>query len=133
MNLNLKKEHKQFFRSLLLYGVFGGIAALVDFSVFYALAQGAGINKFVANIISMHAGMVVSFALNRNFNFKKRDKLARRFFIYYAVILVGMALSSFLLWVLGLWLPSKAVVKAITILIVSGLQFIVNKYVTFQH
>ncbi|MDR3644127.1 MAG: GtrA family protein, partial [Clostridia bacterium] len=73
----------ELFRNLFFYGLFGGLAAVVDFSVFTLLYSGLGVHKLIANLISMHAGMLVSFSLNTFFNFRKTNRLLRRFASYY--------------------------------------------------
>lgn len=128
----LKKlfENKDF-RNFFFYGVIGGVAAIVDFSVFALCVNGFQINQFVANLVSAHLGMLVSFSLNTFLNFKKSDKLLRRFLSYYIIVAAGMAISSFLIWVGTMILP-VLVVKAAAIVIVSIVQYLLNRFVTYK-
>lgn len=126
------KQKRVLIKNLFLYGVIGGLAAVADLGVFWVLHSHLGVNKFIANLFSMHIGMFISFSLNAWINFKKTDKIFKRFVTYYVIILCGMALSSFILWVGGIFIQSEIIVKAISIIIVSSLQFIFNKIFTFN-
>lgn len=119
------------FRYLLLYGVFGGIAALVDFSVFTGCVKGLHIHNVVSNIISMHAGMLVSFTLNNFLNFKKRDKIFRRFLAYYAIVLIGMGISSLIIAIGSAYMP-VLIVKVIAMAVATAIQYLFNRFFTFR-
>ncbi len=125
-------KNKATLKNLFFYGLIGGLAAVVDFGVFFGLNTGLQIDKFVANIISMHAGMLVSFSLNATMNFKKTDKLLRRFLSYYFIVLCGMGLSSLILWIGGFITSSETLVKAFSVVFVAAVQFVFNKLVTFK-
>ena len=86
-----------------------------------------------ANVISTHIGIFTSFLLNRSYNFKVKDKTLLRFLSFYAIGLTGLGLSSLLLWLMvdkAQW--DKLVCKLITIVVVSSVQFVLNKFVTFK-
>lgn len=128
----LYQSNKTLIRNILLYGVIGGLAAAVDFGTFFLFHSLLGMNKFVANLISMHIGMLVSFSLNAKINFKKTDKLLRRFLSYYAIVLCGMAVSTFILWLGALVTDSETIVKLFAVILVAGIQFLLNKLITFH-
>lgn len=121
------------FRHLILYGLIGSFSAGLDFVVFWCLSQGAKLPVLAANSISVLVGITVSFCLNRTFNFKVKDRTARRFLIFLSVGLAGLCLSNLILWVgVGpLQLP-KVVSKLLSIVLVVFFQFLLNKYVTFR-
>jgi putative flippase GtrA len=119
-------------RQFLLYGVFGGISAGLDFCVFSFLLS-IGLNYLIANIIGVHFGIFNSFMLNRQFNFKVKDKTARRMFTFYLVGLIGLGLSSILLYLLvetAGW--QELYSKLLTIFFVAVTQFYLNKLITFK-
>ena len=93
---------------------------------------GLGIDKFLANLISMHVGMLVSFSLNTTLNFKKTDKLFRRFLSYYVIVLGGMGISSAILWLGSFLTSSETIVKAFSVVFVAAIQFVFNKLITFK-
>lgn len=125
---------KQFFekyRNLILYGLIGGSCALLDFIVYSGLCS--IIPFLVANVISTHCGIFCSFFLNRKYNFKVEDNTLRRFFSFYTVGLLGLAVSEGLLFLMVNYFGiEKIVSKLITVVAVALLQFVLNKFITFK-
>jgi len=120
-------------RLLLGYGVIGVLAAGLDFFVYTALTSMLHLNYQIANIISVHCGMICSFTLNRQFNFKTKDKTVKRVFTFYCVALFGLGVSALLLYLFVDTLDfHKTLSKLVTILIVALIQFILNKTITFK-
>ena len=121
------------FRVLILYGVIGCFASTLDFITFTILARYIGVYYLIANCISVLVGIITSFLLNRAYNFKVKDKIIRRFLIFFSVGLCGMLFSNFILWIgidkLG---ADTIIVKILSIVIVVVVQFLLNKYVTFR-
>ena len=121
------------FRNLIVYGFLGGFCAALDFAIFTLLCHFEIMPYLFANVISTHIGIFTSFLLNRSYNFKVKDKTLLRFLSFYAVGLIGLGLSSILLWLMvdkAQW--NKLVCKLITIVVVSLVQFVLNKFVTFK-
>lgn len=118
-------------RNLILYGVIGGFCALLDFGIYSALCF--CMPFLVANIISTHCGIFCSFCLNRKYNFKVEDKTFRRFLIFYAIGLLGLAVSEILLdLMVNRFGVEKLIAKLVTIVVVALLQFVLNKFITFK-
>lgn len=121
------------FRNLILYGIIGGFCAALDFGIFTLLCYFEALPYLWANVVSTHLGIFTSFLLNRSFNFKVKDKIPQRFLSFYAVGLTGLGLSSLMLWLMVdkmKW--DELVCKLITIAVVSLVQFVLNKFVTFK-
>ena len=133
-----KKEHMQtwkalyhHYRELILYGIIGCFCAGLDFAVYTIL--GLCIPYLLANIISVHCGIFCSFFLNRQYNFKVKDKTAQRFTLFYLVGLSGLGLSELLIFILGSCFRWDYVVaKLLTIIVVALFQFVLNKLITFK-
>lgn len=120
------------FRNLILYGIIGCSTASLDF-IIYTLLIHAGIYYVIANSISVVAGIVTSFFLNRQYNFKVKDNTKRRFVIFLTVGLCGMLLSNLILYIcVDLFDLNKIVSKLLSIVLVVILQFIINQYITFK-
>jgi len=120
------------FRELILYGVIGCVSSSIDFLIFTLLTRLAFF-YVIANIISVVAGIVTSFTLNRKYNFKVKDNTFRRFAIFLSVGLMGLALSTLILWMLMEKIGMNEITsKIISIFGVVIFQFILNKYVTFR-
>ena len=121
------------YRELIVYCVIGGTGATLDFVIYSLLSKGVGIHYQVANIVSVSAGIINNFFWNYYFNFKAKDKLLRRLGSFYAVGMFGCLLSALLLWIfienLGI---NPIVAKLGTIMFVTVVQFLLNKFVTFK-
>ena len=124
--------HSTGFRHLVLYGLIGCCSSSLDFFV-YTLLLHFGVHYLAANCISVLTGITTSFLLNRQYNFKVKDHTTRRFAIFLSVGLCGMVLSNIILFVcIDLLALDKLLSKLLSIVLVVGLQFLINKYVTFK-
>lgn len=126
------KFDKEFWRNLILYGVIGGISALLDILIFMELYGGFKTNEFVANIISTHCGIALSFILNSKYNFKKTNRIMFRAISFYLTGLLGLLLSSGLLAVGALFGMPPNIVKVIAVFVVAAVQFTINRLVAFR-
>jgi putative flippase GtrA len=115
-----------------LYGVIGGGSAFLDFLLFTLMYKQFGMNEYLANGISVHTGIAMSFILNRKFNFKKTDRVLFRAVSFYLTGLFGLALSQGLLWLGGILLLPVVTVKFASVFIVAAVQFVINKLVAFN-
>ncbi len=121
------------FRNLILYGIIGSISSGLDFLVYSLLVGIAEIHYILANCISVLVGISTSFILNRNYNFKVKDRTKRRFAMFLTVGLCGLLFSNFILYVCIDYLyMDKVVSKVLSIVLVVFFQFLINKYVTFK-
>lgn len=121
------------FRNLILYGIIGGFCAALDFGIYTILCYLDIIPYLWANVVSIHAGIFTSFALNRSINFKVKDKTAVRFVSFYSVGLAGLGISELMLYLMvtvgGL---NEVLCKLLSIIVVALVQFVLNKYITFK-
>ena len=126
------KPDKAFLRNLILYGIIGGLSSGLDALTFALLVKGLGINQFVANTISIHCGIFLSFYLNSRYNFKKTDDFWGRFIPFYLTGLFGLALSQGILWLGGYLGAGTLITKLVSIVIVALVQFFINRAVAFR-
>ena len=118
---------------MVLYGIIGSFSSALDFCVYTALAQIAGLPYLMANCISVLVGISTSFCLNRNYNFKIKDQTKRRFAIFLSVGLCGLLLSNIILYIcIDEMNLNKLVSKGLSIILVVLFQFIANKLLTFK-
>jgi len=122
---------RQLIRQFIFYGVIGFSSALLDFLLFTLLFKIFEINKYFANGISIHAGIAMSFILNRKFNFKKTNRTFFRAVSFYLTGLFGLILSQGLLWIGGVFIFPVITVKFVSIIFVAAFQFTLNKLITF--
>ncbi len=119
-------------KNLILYAVIGAISASIDFGV-YSLLTHIPLDYLLANVVSVHCGILCSFILNREFNFKVKDKVGHRFVRFYLIGLLGLAISSGLLYfTVNLCQMDSKPAKLGTIIIVALIQFVLNKFITFK-
>lgn len=119
-------------RNILLYGIIGVSAVVVDmlfFVVFYNLLH---ITPVISTMCSVAIATVYSFLLNAIYNFKTKDKIKERFFSFALVSIGGMVLSA-----VGIGLLDKIGIdpnmsKALSLPPIVILQYIFNKYLTFN-
>ena len=113
------------------YGAIGVLSAGLDAALFQLLTAALGWRPWLANPVSVHLGILTSFLLNRRFTFARRDRTARRLLRFYAVGLLGLALSQAVLWAgLALGLAPLAA-KLPGICLAAAVQFGLNRRVTF--
>lgn len=119
-------------RNILLYGLFGTIAAVVDFLLFLIINSILD-NRHpeIANVVSAGTGFVVSFLLNTHLNFRKTDRYALRFASYLAICLAGIGLSTAMIYLLKGSIPLVPL-KILTMVVVAAVQFLLNRSITYR-
>jgi len=122
------------FRNLILYGLIGGFCATLDFGVYTLLCHYDIMPYLWANVISIHVGIFTSFILNRQLNFKVKNKTALRFLSFYTIGLIGLGISELMLYLMvTVGEMNELICKLISIVVVALIQFLLNKYITFKH
>ena len=120
------------FRHLILYGLIGTLSSAIDFSIYTMLVK-IGINYVFSNCTSVLCGISTSFMLNRNYNFKVKDKTKQRFTLFLTIGLCGMMFSNLILWVCIEKFHLNAILsKLLSIVLVVIFQFLLNKNLTFK-
>jgi len=126
------KIDKAFLRNLILYGIIGGLSSGLDYLIFTLLFKVLGVNEFIANAISIHCGIFLSFFLNSRYNFKKTDHFWSRFIPFYLTGLFGLLLSFGILWLGGSFGMEPLITKLVSIVIVALVQFFINRAAAFR-
>ncbi len=133
-NLQLDKISKIYsrLRNLLLYGLFGMTAALVDYAVFFIIIYfQLGETEWLASVLGNICGFIVSFSLNTFINFKKSNHLFYRFVSYFIICVIGSAFSTIVFiridGLLNLYV-SKILVMGLACI----MQFMLNKIITYR-
>ena len=136
MEEKLKKifgKYYELIRQMFLYGLIGGLAAAIDFVLFFLLNDVLHLYWLVANFISVYTGVTVSFLLNTYFNFKKTDKLLKRGISFYVIGTVGMGLSELIMWLgVDVLNQKEIIVKLVSVFLVAAFQFVLNKLITYR-
>lgn len=131
--MQLIKQLYSKFRNLILYGIIGSCSSGLDFLLYTLFVEVFGWHYILSNCISVLAGITTSFTLNRNYNFKIKDKTRQRFAIFLTIGLCGMMVSNLILYLcIDIFSWNKIVSKLLSIVLVVIFQFILNKYITFK-
>lgn len=121
------------FDHLILYGIIGSFSSGLDFFIYTLLVQVIGLQYIISNCISVLGGITTSFILNRNYNFKVKDKTKLRFSIFLTVGLCGLLFSNIILYIcIDIMCIDKIISKLLSIFLVVFFQFLANKFVTFK-
>ena len=132
MQLSFKSIYKKF-HHLILYGIIGMFSAGLDFLIYTILVKFFGLHYLLSNCISVLSGISTSFVLNRNYNFKVKDHVKRRFIMFLIVGLCGLLMSNFILYInIDLLSMDQLISKLLSIILVVFFQFLVNRYLTFK-
>lgn len=127
------------FKDIILYGLFGICGFVIDYAIVNILNAagvfGKGVGIFsalqIATLCGGVCGFIFTFFTNTYLNFKKSDKFAKRFALYAFAVIVGMAIrvgfTQLLEGAMPAWLLS-----GLLLVIVTVLQFIFNKFVTYK-
>ena len=120
-------------KQLFLYLLIGGGAAVLDYGTFFLLEKNVtGIGPELASLSGQVIGFLFSFFLNTYLNFKKSDKLFKRFLLYFTIVLIGMTVSTIIISIFKTKLDIY-LLKFICLIFVSILQFILNKLITYKN
>jgi putative flippase GtrA len=116
---------------LIRYIFFGSLGTLLDLASFVSLI-GSDVPYFQANMISISLGITLSYFLNTRYTFKAEIEL-KNILLFYSVGFAGVIFSSAFLWcILNLTGVATTTAKLISLPLVAGLQFTLNKRVTFK-
>lgn len=126
-------RYKSKIRELLLYGVIGGTAALIDAGIYYILTRAFYINEYASNFISINVGIMFSFILNTFINFKKKDKLLKRGISFFCIGYIGLLMSMGIIFLgINIFGLSDFFAKIISIILAALTQYILNSTITYN-
>ena len=148
---------KQTIKEIIKYGLVGVVGLSIDFGVYYLLVSIFNIHysfseqisnlynslgiptkagtsdALVSSLIGNTLGAVNNFLMNSYFTFKVSDRKFQRFIPYIALVILGMFLSTvFMTIMLDYMHLNKDAAKIIAIMMVSAIQFVLNKLVIFR-
>lgn len=117
-------------KNFVLYGFIGIGGAFVDFLVFSLLVRFM-VSAEISNVLGAICGFGFTFSINTFFNFKKTDKLLKRFLSYGSICLVGMLFSTLMVALLKNSM-NIYLLKILLIIFVASFQFALNKKITYR-
>lgn len=119
-------------RNLILYGIFGVGGAVIEYVFFWLFTMNT-IFAYpeISNVIAAIAGFTFTFTMNTFVNFQKRDKIFKRLLSYGSVCAMGILFSTLMIYILKPFL-NLYFLKFILMVVVSIVQFMLNKYFTYK-
>ncbi|GAA2871958.1 GtrA family protein [Lactobacillus intestinalis] len=121
------------FIQLIRYGLIGILGLIVDFGIYSTLTLMTEMRVELANLISSSCGLINNFLWNSYANFKVHDHLIKRFVEYYIVGQITTIFTTICLFIfVSLLRQDKLLVKAISTIIATLIQFGINKAITFK-
>ena len=119
-------------RTLLRYISAGGLAALVELTVFCSLFEWAGWPLFAANSFAFSIAVVVAFILHKHWTFKSAGSTRKQLLLYLLMQGCSGLLNNLLMFVLVIKLSVYAPLsKILQIFIVFFWNFTVCRFVIF--
>lgn len=120
-------------RQFITYAAIGVTGLTIDVALFAALVDGVGLDKQLANVVSISVAILNNFLLNVRFNFFVRNHLLARFVSFYAVGASGIALTAAILWLMVDVLSfDPLVAKLASLPLVLITQYTLNSRVSFR-
>ena len=115
------------------YCIIGVIGLIIELSIYYFCYRVIGIEYTWSHVISSHCAIIHNFILNSIFTFKITDKKMLRFLSYYGIALIGIVVGTFLLYIFtDIWEIHPMISKLLVLGIVTPIQFLFNKHLTFK-
>lgn len=121
------------YKKFLIYIMIGLLGVIWDFGTFTILNSLLNVNIYVSNIIGMIVGITHNFTLNSIFNFKVNDNLAKRYGAFFTIGIMGVILSTIIIYILHEGLGIQESISKLTSLgIVALVQFYLNSKISFK-
>jgi len=118
---------------LFMYGLIGGVASAIDVGLFIVLHELVGTSALLAHSISIPISAIYSFTCNAWFNFKKTDKLLRRFFSFAVIVFLGYLLGALVIWLIETYTGFGGTVgKFVSLPLVFFFQYFLNSRISFR-
>jgi len=120
-------------RIFVVYCAIGMMGVSIDYCSYLALVNWFGVHYLLANAMSTSLGIINNFMFNSFFNFRVQDRFWRRFVSFYSIGLLGLAVSSLLLYILvGYFRFGPNLSKLATLVVVVLLQYNLNRLISFR-
>ena len=116
----------------LRYFIIGSLCGLIDYFIFFSCIYYFNIYFIYSNIFSSIIGMSLAFFLNIKLNFIIYTKLYIRLVYFYSVGIIGISVSSGLIYFLNYYNVLPYISKFLVFPVVFLIQFNLNKYLTFK-
>lgn len=92
---------KKLIAQVLKFGVVGGTAFLIDYSIMIALTEFFGINYLISSGISFVVSVIYNYILSVHwvFDVDKNGNKKKEFIVFILLSVIGLGLNQLLMWV----------------------------------
>lgn len=93
---------KKLISQILKFGVVGGIAFVIDYSLLFMLTEFLHIHYLVSGMVSFSASVIFNYILSIIWVFevkKKRDE-KKEFVVFIVLSIIGLGINQLIMWVL---------------------------------
>jgi len=124
------KDTDNVFVQFLMYGIVGGIAAVVNIGMLYVFTDFFGLHYIFSNILAFTLGLITNYFLSVRYVFSKERKKDRKieFIVHVSIGIIGLCLDTLLVYLftdkVNLYYMTS---KIISTAIVFGYNFIARK------
>ena len=96
----LLKKHEKLVRQILKFGVVGGGAFLIDYSVLYLLTEFVGIHYLISSVISFIVSLIFNYILSIYWVFDVTKKqTSREVFVFVILSVIGLLINQVVMYV----------------------------------
>ena len=119
---------------LLMYTLIGGIATIIDWTVFAIALKWFDLHYEAALVLAYSAASLAHFSANKALTFKCESKdYASQLSIYILVLGISLILSMVIMALLVTWFPaSKVLLRIATTIIMLVPNYLLHKHITFS-
>ena len=92
---------KKLIAQVLKFGVVGGTAFLIDYSIMIALTEFFGINYLISSGISFVVSVIYNYILSVHwvFDVDKNGNKKKEFVVFILLSVIGLGLNQLLMWI----------------------------------
>ena len=117
----------------LVYITIGFFGLFIDVGSYLLLTNAFYVTPYYANFIAMFVTLNNNFYWNTYFNFKKRDKIARRWLWFMSIGSLGIVVSELLMaYFMDVFFWDDELAKYATIPIIAVMQYSLHKIFTYK-
>ena len=128
----IKKIKRHHIKQVIIYGIVGVVAFIVQAS-FYLILCRLHMYPVYATIIGCSAGMLVGYKGHTKYTFEKTHKFSHKEFIKYLITsLIGLAINSVGVYVLVTLLKYHSDMGIIPMIIAPVITFLISKFWAFK-
>ncbi len=96
----LLKKHEKLVKQILKFGVVGGGAFLIDYSILYVLTEFVGIHYLISSVISFIISLIFNYILSIYWVFDVTKKqTAKEIIIFVILSVIGLGINQIVMYV----------------------------------